>query len=120
MITEARQELATALEGAGYLVFDYVVENPVVPCVVLVPGEPYLEGTTLGDRYELTFEATLMVGYIDNQAALINLENLIETFLDVLPRGVAYGSFSRPGRVQVGPSEALASKVTIQITTTKE
>jgi hypothetical protein len=120
MITDTRQELAVALEGQGYLVYDYVTENPVVPCVVLVPGEPYVEATTLGNRFNLAFEATLMVAYIDNQAALINLENLIDTFLDVLPKGVAYGSFSRPGRVQVGPSETLASKVTIQLTTTKE
>jgi hypothetical protein len=120
VLAETRQALAEALEGQGYLVFDYVVDNPVVPCVVLVPGEPYLEATTIGKRFEITFEATLMVSYIDNQASLINLENLIETFLDVLPQGVAYGSFSRPGRVQVGPSEALASKCTIQITATKE
>lgn len=120
MLTDARQTLATALEGQGYLVFDYVAENPVVPCIVLVPGEPYLDNTTIGNRFNVTFEATLMVAYIDNQAALINLEALIETFLDALPQGVAFGSFSRPGRVQVGPSEALASKVTIQITTTKE
>jgi hypothetical protein len=120
MLTEARQELAEALEGTGYLVFDYVAENPVVPCIVLVPGEPYVEQQTLGKRYSVYFEAHLMVAYIDNQAAIINLEQLIEKFLEAIPPGMVYGTFSRPGRVQVGPSEALGTKITIHITTTKE
>ena len=120
MITEARQELIDALAGTGYLTYAYPAENMSPPAIVLVPGEPYVTGTTIGNRYQVNLKVTLMVALIDNQASLINLENLIETFLDVIPSGVGYDAFTSPSKVAVGPSEVLATTINLQITTIKE
>ena len=122
-ITSARQDLAEALEGSGYLVFPQPLENIPVPSVTLVPHQPYVEVLTVGaGRLNVSFKATLMVAYLDNQAALINLETLMTKFLDSLPTGagIQIGEFSQPGRTQNGPSEALATDIVVTITTNKE
>ena len=55
-ITESRKELATALEGSGYIVFAQPKENMPVPCIVLVPGQPYIEFPSFSiNRLSLSF-----------------------------------------------------------------
>ena len=82
----ARTDLAEALEGNGYIVYAYPTETMQVPSIVLVPDNPYLEVNTISAKvFAQNFKATLMVAYIDNQASLLNLENLIDKFLDALP-----------------------------------
>jgi Asp-tRNA(Asn)/Glu-tRNA(Gln) amidotransferase B subunit len=120
-ITTARKDLASALEGAGYTVFAQPMENMPVPCVVLVPGQPYVEFPVVNiNRLTMNFKATLMVAMIDNQASILNLETLMSKFLDVLPAGVQIGQFSQPGLVQNGPVDCLSTEVTLTIQTTKE
>jgi hypothetical protein len=120
-ITDSRKELATALEGSGYIVFAQPKENMPVPCIVLVPGQPYIEFPSFSlNRLNLSFKCTLMVAMIDNEASIANLETLISKFLDVLPTGVEIGTFSQPGLVQNGPVDCLSTEVTLTITATKE
>jgi hypothetical protein len=120
-ITDSRKELATALDGSGYIVFAQPKENMPVPCIVLVPGQPYIEFPSFSlNRLSLSFKCTLMVAMIDNEASIANLETLISKFLDVLPAGVEIGSFSQPGLVQNGPVDCLSTDVTLTLTATKE
>jgi len=120
-ITDSRKELATALEGSGYIVFAQPKENMPVPCIVLVPGQPYIEFPSFSlNRLNLSFKCTLMVAMIDNEASIANLETLISKFLDVLPAGVEIGTFSQPGLVQNGPVDCLSTEVTLTLTATKE
>jgi len=120
-ITDSRKELATALEGSGYIVFAQPKENMPVPCIVLVPGQPYIEFPSFSiNRLNLSFKCTLMVAMIDNEASIANLETLISKFLDVLPAGVQIGTFSQPGLVQNGPVDCLSTEVTLTLTATKE
>ena len=116
--TTARTDLAEALAGDGYIVYAYPTETMQVPSIVLVPDNPYLEVNTISAKvFAQNFRATLMVTYIDNQASLLNLENLIDTFLDVLPDHVQFSSISQPAVSQVGPSNVLAvdAKITIHL-----
>lgn len=120
-ISDTRTALAEALEGTGYLVFAYPSENMPVPAIVLVPGQPYISLPTTGtNRLDLGFKATLMVAMIDNQAALLNLEDLITKFLNACPAGVQIGEFSQPSLTQVGPVDVLTTDVQLNITSTKE
>jgi len=120
-ITETRYELAAALEGSGYIVFPQPKENMPVPCIVLVPGQPYIEFPALSrNRIDVSFKCTLMVAMIDNEASIANLETLMSKFLDVLPSGVTIGSFSQPGLVQNGPVDCLSTEITLTLTATKE
>jgi len=120
-ITDTRYDLAAALEGAGYIVFAQPKENMPVPCIVLVPGQPYIEFPTISrNRLDVSFKCTLMVAMIDNEASIANLETLMSKFLDVLPQGVTIGSFSQPGLVQNGPVDCLSTEITLTLTSTKE
>lgn len=116
-ITDARTALKTALESAGYIVYGYPAENMSTPCVVLVPSGPYVEIKTISDNPKLgvSFNITLCVAANDNQAALINLENLIESIIPLLPRGSVGANFTQPKITQVGPSDLLTTDIQVDI-----
>lgn len=119
--TEARKALAESLEGDGYIVYAQPFETMQVPSIVLVPDSPYIESLTVGRlTFAQRFKATLMVAYIDNQASLLNLEDLIDKFLDALPMGVQIESITAPSVTDVGPSQALTVDARLTIHLVKE
>lgn len=111
-LTSTRQSLATALKGSGYSVYPYPSETMIAPAVVIVPGSPYVNlinsVTTTAN-----FQITLMVINNDNQAALVNLEKMIETVYSKLPDWVSVGDFTQPTSVEVGSTEYLTSDLVI-------
>jgi hypothetical protein len=117
-ITTARAAIGTALEATGYIVYSYPAENMSTPCIVLVPGSPYIVINSIGSNPRLsgTFDVTLCVAANDNQAALVNLETMISTVLANLPGGIAVGDFSQPKIVQVGPSDLLTTDISFDVT----
>ena len=117
-ITDARTAIKTALEATGYIVYAYPAENMSTPCIVLVPGSPYIEIKSIGSSPRLggNFDVTLCVAANDNQAALVNLESLIETVLSNLPSGIGIGDFTQPKISQVGPTDLLTTDITIDVT----
>ena len=117
-ITDARTSIKTALEATGYIVYSYPAETMSTPCIVLVPGSPYIVVNSIGSTPRLsgTFDVTLCVAANDNQAALVNLETMISTVLSNLPSGIAVGDFTQPKIVQVGPSDLLTTDITFDIT----
>lgn len=116
-ITDARTALKSALEGSGYIVYAYPAENMTTPCIVLVPGGPYVEIKTISDnpKLGLSFNVTLCVAANDNQAALKNLEGLMEEIIPLLPRGSVGSNFTQPKITQVGPSDLLTTDIQIDI-----
>lgn len=117
-ITEARDALATDLAGVGYIVYRAPLENGQVPCLVLVPDSPYVAIKTIGHSLKLSFMLTLCVTLRDNEAALRNLEDLMEKTLAVLytRKGTSIGQFSKPSTTKMGPSDVLATNIQIEIT----
>ena len=117
-ISTARNGLKDALEATGYIVYGYPAENMSTPCIVLVPGSPYIQIRSISNAPRLSgsFDVTLCVAANDNQAALVNLETMIETVLSNLPQGVGVGDFSQPKIVQVGPSDLLTTDITFDVT----
>jgi len=84
----------------------------IAPAVVIVPGSPYvniINGVTI----TADFSITLMVINNDNQAALVNLEKMIETVYKKLPDWVSVGNFSQPTNAEVGSTEYLTSELVI-------
>lgn len=119
--SESRKALAESLEGIGYLVYSYPSETMQVPAIVLVPNNPYLEPVTISRNvYSQNFKVTLMVAMNDNQAALLNLEDLIEKFMEVLPSNIKIDSISQPSVTQVGPSNVLAVDASVYTHLVKE
>lgn len=117
-ITDARTAIKTALEATGFIVYSYPAETMSTPCIVLVPGSPYIVINSIGANPRLsgTFDVTLCVAANDNQAALVNLETMISTVLANLPQGIAVGDFSQPKIVQVGPADLLTTDISFDVT----
>jgi len=117
-ISTAREALKTALQATGYIVYAFPAENMTTPCIVLVPGSPYIEIKSIGSTPRLggNFNVTLCVAANDNQAALINLETMIETVLSNLPNGIGLGDFTQPKISQVGPTDLLTTDISIDVT----
>lgn len=117
-ITTDREQLAADLEGLGYIVYRAPKENIVVPSLVLVPDSPYVSIKTIGKQLNLSFSLTLCVALNDNEAALRNIEDLMEKTLAVLylRKGTSIGQFSKPSVTQIGPSDVLTTSIQIEIT----
>jgi hypothetical protein len=114
-LTTTRQDLADVLKDAGYSVYSYPNEVMFAPAIVLVPGSPYVSWQT-PTRLSAKYLLTLMVAINDNQAGLINLENMIETVAALLPNYVSVGDFTQPSVNEVGSTEYLTSDIEIDIT----
>lgn len=117
-----RNTLASALGAAGRVVYAFPREQITPPALVLVPGSPYLIPASiggLGNRVNVRFELTAVVGLADNQAALANIETLMLDVFDVLPQGTAIISgWTIPAPTTVSGQEMLTSAITIELVTT--
>lgn len=114
-LTETRQALADALQDAGYSVYAYPNEVMFAPALVLVPGSPYVLWQT-PTRFGLKFMLTLLVVNNDNQAALVNLESMIETVIPLIPSHVSVSDFSQPTSTEIGSTEYLTCDIELEIT----
>jgi hypothetical protein len=88
---------------------------------VLVPASPYLTPASIGgagNRINVRFELTAVVGAADNQAALANLEALALSVFDLLPSGTSIiNGWSQPQIQEVTGNQMLTSSLTIELVT---
>jgi hypothetical protein len=117
-LSDARAALKTTLEALGYIVYSAPLENMTPPCLILVPASPYASIATIGatPKMILSFQVTLCVAANDNQAALTNLDAMIENVSEHLPTGIRVGDFTQPKIVQVGPNDLLSTDIQFDVT----
>ena len=113
-LTTTRMELAEALQNAGYSLYAFPSETMIAPCVVLVPGEPYVVWET-PIRRSASFRITLCVVLNDNQAALMNLETLIDELSEILPTSMGIGDFSQPSPQEIGSTTFLTTDISLSV-----
>lgn len=117
-----RSSLASSLSAAGRVVYAFPREQITPPALVLVPGSPYLAPASIGgsgNRVNVRFELTAVVGAADNQAALANIETLMLDVFDALPTGTSIdGGWSQPRVEDVSGQQMLTSQITIELVTT--
>ena len=117
-----RNDLATALGGAGRVVYSFPREQITPPALVLVPASPYLTPASIGgagNRINVRFELTAIVGAADNQSALANMEALMLDTFDELPSGTSIiNGWSQPQIQEVSGQQMLTSSLTIELVTT--
>jgi hypothetical protein len=115
-----RSTLAATLAAAGRVVYSYPNENITPPCIVLVPGSPYITVTAIGgSRCHVRFDITVIVNAADNQAALANIETLIFSVTDLLANNISFLSgWSQPTVQQIGNADMLISQLSIEMVTT--
>ncbi len=116
-----RSTLATALSGAGRVVYAYPNETTTAPALVLVPGSPYIIPASIGglnNRINVRFDLTAVVVATDNQAGLANIETLMLDVFDSLPAGTSVTSWNAPAPVEINGQTMLTSQITIELVTT--
>ena len=120
-LVSLRTTLATALGAAGRVVYAFPREQITPPALVLVPASPYLTPASIGgagNRINVRFELTAVVGAADNQAALANLEALALSVFDLLPSGTSIiNGWTQPQIQEVTGNQMLTSSLTIELVT---
>jgi hypothetical protein len=121
-LVSLRNALASALSAAGRVVYAFPREQITPPALVLVPASPYLSPASIGgagNRINVRFELTAIVGAADNQAALANIEALMLDTFDELPAGTSIiNGWSQPQIQEVSGQQMLTSSLTIELVTT--
>jgi hypothetical protein len=120
-LVSLRNALASALSAAGRVVYAFPREQITPPALVLVPASPYLSPASIGgagNRINVRFELTAIVGAADNQAALANIEALMLDTFDELPAGTSIiNGWSQPQIQEVSGQQMLTSSLTIELVT---
>jgi hypothetical protein len=117
-LATVRAGLATAIEQTGYKAYAQPLATITPPGVVIVPGEPYLEANTLasgGLVWQVNLTLIVVVAYLDNQAALLNLEDIVVKVCRNLPRGTSFDVVQQPTVEEVGPSSMLTARIPVSI-----
>ena len=121
-LVSLRNALASSLSAAGRVVYAFPREQITPPAIVLVPAAPYLVPASIGgagNRVNVRFELTAVVGAADNQAALANIETLMLSVFDLLPTGTSINNgWSQPQIQEVSGQQMLTSSLTIELVTT--
>lgn len=117
-LADIREDLADALAGMSSTYWVSPFPPPVVtpPAIIIVPDSPYLEPATIGPREQLRvrYRLTACVAMLDDQAALINLEQLLLDLFANIPAGWQVGVASAPSVETVGPSDLLTADVAVE------
>lgn len=117
-LATVRDQIATAIQQAGYKTHAAPLATVVPPAVVIVPDEPYLEANTLasgGLRWQVNLQLIVAVAFLDNRASLGQLEDIIVNVCSSLPRGTEFSDVSQPAVEDVGPSQLLVARIPVAV-----
>jgi hypothetical protein len=117
-LATVRASIATAVEQAGYKTHAQPLATVIPPAVVIVPDEPYLEANTLasgGLLWQVNLELIVAVAFLDNQASLRQLEDIVVKVCYSLPRGTEFSTVGQPSVEDVGPSSLLVARIPVAI-----
>lgn len=112
MIAELIGTLVSDLAPAEVPVYQAWPNRPDVPCLIVVPGQPYIAGGQTFGSYDVRVEVLILVGHADYPIALEDLNSLIET---VLANTVDWAliNVEQPSLVNVGASSILGAVVSL-------
>lgn len=115
-----RANLGATLAAAGRVIYSFPKENVTPPAIVLVPGAPYITVAAIGtSRLHVRFDITVIVNAQDNQAALLNIEELILSVTNLLSDNILLlGGWSQPSVQQIGNADMLISQLSVEMLTT--
>ena len=79
-----RAAIATALTGLGVSVHTYPPNSPATPCVLLVPGSPYLDPGTGWGTSEVGIDVRIMVSSASGPKSMERLDGLVDAAVAAL------------------------------------
>jgi hypothetical protein len=117
-LQSVRQDLADAIEQAGYAAHEAPLATIIPPAVVIVPDAPYLEADTIssgGIRWLVNYELIAAVQYVDPRSSLAQLEDIVVKVAVNLPKGTVLGDVQQPTVEEVGPSSLLTARIAVSV-----
>ena len=111
-----RTPLKTALSGIAANVYNGIPETMTSPSICLIPDAPYLESVLIGKgttRVKVNLTVTGVVAYLNNAAALDNLEQLMISIITAMPAGYEVGNVNQPQPLEVGAGKYLTADLQI-------
>jgi len=111
-----RTPLKTSLSTIAANVYNGIPETMTSPSIVLVPDSPYLESTLINGattKVKINFLVTGVVAYLNNAAALSNLEDLMIDIISTMPGGYTVGDVSTPTPLEVGTGKFLTADLQV-------
>ena len=111
-----RTPLKTSLSTIAANVYNGIPETMTSPSIVLVPDSPYLESTLINGattKVKINFLVTGVVAYLNNAAALTNLEDLMISIISTMPGGYVVGDVSSPTPLEVGTGKFLTADLQV-------
>lgn len=114
-LADIRQDIADLLSGADANLYFYPPEVPLLPAIILVPADPYIQPITIGtNRFKVRFKITFAVAMTNNQASLNKIEELVFYAYDNLPVGYSVLETSNPQPVALGQTDLLSCDLLIE------
>jgi hypothetical protein len=112
-----RQNLATALtDNAKWQTFAYPPENPLPNSVIILPGQPWIQPYTIGNKaVRVGYTIKVIVNTADNQGELTKLEDFLTDIIDKLPDWVVFRSVTAPTELQVGTAYLTVSDIYVEV-----
>jgi hypothetical protein len=115
-----RDALALAVKNdTVWQTFAYPPPTPLPNSVIIMPGSSWVNSYTI-DRtsVELSFVLKVCVNTADNQADLINLEDIIEAIIPLLPSWAQFDGVSSPQELQVGTADLTTVDISLRVPAT--
>ena len=114
---DTREQIMIALDNPiEWMVFAYPPATPLPHSLILTPDSPYVTPNTLGNSsVTLNFTLRLCVNTADNQADILELENMIAGVITRLPSYVVWTDVSSPQQLQVGTAELTVCDFSIAV-----
>jgi hypothetical protein len=111
-----RTPLQTALSTIAANVYNGIPEAMTSPSICLIPDAPYLESVLINGattKVKVNLTVTGVVAYMNNAAALDNLEQLMISIISTMPNGYVVGNVNQPQPLEVGAGKYLTADLQV-------
>lgn len=114
-ITASRVEYALALTALGVKVSSFIPERIVPPVVVIGAGSPYLEPSTVDNRWLMRLELMVIAAPAVNAKSTEMLDKALETILNGNPNYAKISNVGQPYALQTNNTEFLTANIGVEI-----
>jgi hypothetical protein len=114
--SKIRTPLKTTLSSIAANVYNGIPETMTSPSICLIPDAPYLESVLIGKtqtKVKVNLTVTGVVAYMNNAAALDNLEKLMISIISAMPAGYEVGNVNQPQPLEVGAGKYLTADLQV-------
>jgi hypothetical protein len=114
--SQIRTPLKTTLSTIAANVYNGIPETMTSPSICLIPDAPYLESVLIGKgttRVKVNLTVTGVVAFLNNAAALDNLEQLMISIITAMPAGYEVGNVNQPQPLEVGAGKYLTADLQV-------